>query len=763
MLKKILVIMLCISVVLSACSTKTNHESEHNSQKEQPDQSTETIGEVPDEAIKTTKGTNNSLNWELPGDVENVEVLYVPSDYENKVPDYSVAEDLSNIKNIHRFSGFTDNQKKMLSTNGFVVMPVNPETPYLYMKMYDIYENNEYEQIPSFITVDLALHLYHKFYGETLKYVEKTYLNESLSLLTANMQEKALMLLEENKNSAVKDNIRNVLIYFTIANQLSNGTYGQVPDDIREAAEEEIELIEKAAGYLPSPLMGFKINYEQFKVRGHYTEDEVMENYFKTMMWYGLVGFSLEEKDMDHVVEALIMAYAAFWEKDSQNDITLWNQLYSPTDFFVGQSDDITLLQLKDVILSVYGESVTINQFKDETYKEALVEALKALRGPQIKNKLVLGIVDTPTGKQFRFMGQRYTLDANIMQELMFPIIRPVPSGLDVVAAMGSTRAENMAFEYSVPENGKDLYQENLNIMKDQVKNMPQNIWQSNLYNGWLWIIKSYIETEQKDLEGLPYFMKNDAWENKKINTALGSYSELKHDSLLYSKQPVAQMGGPLEPPERIPQYVEPDVKAYDQLLWLVEYSSKNLEKRGLLDDHLKNATDQLISLYSLLRTCAVKELNNEPLTEEENERLKYVGAAAEQIDISVSQEYGRQKAAALIADVAGIADIGAFLQIGTEFPNEIYVAVWDQGHVYLARGAVYGYYEFLSHSPLTDEEWHEMLGIQKVESEWGTYEQINPDAMYNNTPPQPPWVDLFKSQEDNQVQITEVEYKLGE
>lgn len=759
-------------MLLSACSSKTN-DSDQNTEEKLPDQPMQTDEKIPDQSMQTdeelsdqsieTMNDNNSLNWELPDDFENIEVAYIPSDYENKVPDYYAAEDLSNIKNIHRFSGFTDNQKKMISTNGFVVMPINPETPYLYMKMYDIYESNEYEQIPNFITVDLALHLYHKFYDETLKYVEKEYLSESLSLLTTNMQQKALTILEANKDSDVEGNVRDVAIYFTIANKLVNGTYGEVSEDILKSAEKEIVLIENAKGYQPSPLMGFKINYEQFKVRGHYTEDEVMEKYFKTMMWYGLVGFSLKEDKMDHVVDALIMAYTAFLEKDSENDIALWNQLYSPTDFFVGQSDDITLLQLKDVIVSVYGESVTINQFKDETYKEALIEALKALPAPQIKNKLVTGAVDTPTGKQFRFMGQRYTLDANIMQELMFPLIRPVPSGLDVAAAMGSMRAEHMAFQYSVPENAKDIYQENLNVMKNQVKNMPQNIWQSNLYNGWLWVIKSFIESEQKDLEGLPYFMKNDAWENKKINTALGSYAELKHDSLLYTKQPVAEMGGPLDPPERIPQYVEPDVKAYDQLLWLVEYSSKNLKKRGLLDDHLENATDQLISLYTLLRACSIKELKNEPLTEEENERLKYVGAMAEQIDISVSEEYSREKAAALIADVAGIANAGSFLQIGTEFPNEIYVTIWDQGNVYLARGAVYGYYEFLSEMPLTDREWHEMLGIQKVKNEWGEYEHINPDAMYNNTPPQPPWIDLFKSQEDNQVQITEIEYKLGE
>ena len=51
--------------------------------------------------------------------------------------------------------------------------------------------------------------------------------------------------------------------------------------------------------------------------------------------------------------------------------------------------------------------------------------------------------------------------------------------------------------------------------------------------------------------QSLPYFMKTPQWQKKNLNTALASWAELKHDAILYAKQPMVAecgSGGP-EPP----------------------------------------------------------------------------------------------------------------------------------------------------------------------------------------------------------------------
>ncbi len=43
-----------------------------------------------------------------------------------------------------------------------------------------------------------------------------------------------------------------------------------------------------------------------------------------------------------------------------------------------------------------------------------------------------------------------------------------------------------------------------------------------------------------------PPFMQTQAWTRKDLQTSLGSWTELKHDTILYAKQVMAEMGGGL-------------------------------------------------------------------------------------------------------------------------------------------------------------------------------------------------------------------------
>ena len=166
-----------------------------------------------------------------------------------------------------------------------------------------------------------------------------------------------------------------------------------------------------------------------------------------------------------------------------------------------------------------------------------------------------------------------------------------------------------------------------------------------------------------------------------------------------------------------------------------------------------------LEEVYELFIVCSVKELENTPLSEEENEALKYIGGTLERLDDMLSNEYNQPVSSAVVSDVANLADVEMFVEIGTGLPNDIIVAIYDNGNIYLARGAVNSYYEFLSEKPLTDEEWHEMIGVEKVVHEEWEFEKINPDLIANEAKYRPPWINSFKSLEDNKVYIPDIEY----
>jgi len=74
-----------------------------------------------------------------------------------------------------------------------------------------------------------------------------------------------------------------------------------------------------------------------------------------------------------------------------------------------------------------------------------------------------------------------------------------------------------------------------------------------------------------------PAFMQTQAWTRKELHTALGSWTELKHDTILYAKQVIAEMGGggpEVEPPH---SFVEPNPEAYARLLALASMTRDGL------------------------------------------------------------------------------------------------------------------------------------------------------------------------------------------
>ncbi len=89
--------------------------------------------------------------------------------------------------------------------------------------------------------------------------------------------------------------------------------------------------------------------------------------------------------------------------------------------------------------------------------------------------------------------------------------------------------------------------------------------WTETLYNSWLYTFQPLLEAPG---EGYPAFMQSNAWLDKQLNTVLGSWTELKHDTILYAKQVYAEMGGGPMPPEPVPPqgYVEPVPAFYARL-----------------------------------------------------------------------------------------------------------------------------------------------------------------------------------------------------
>lgn len=671
---------------------------------------------------------------------------YKPIQYVKAVKPYKVAADLSNIENLEQFGDFAAEQKRMLSQNGFVVTPSGEE------QLFYLYEQNQYLKLPGFVTADSVLQVYHIFFDYSLRTLESQKLLGALEQLTDNMLQKSIILHNSLKNSEVKAEALMNVAYFAVAQlALKKELPENMPAEAADFAQKEFALMTAERGFEKSPIFGYQLDYSQYKPRGHYTRSEDFQRYFRAMMWYGQAPFALYSrgedgeavKDIKKTTRALLITCSIFMDYKNTSDAALWEKIYNPTIFYVGSTDDLNIFHYKDLILKVYGAEPDLDGLMEEDKMAALYREAEKLPEPKIQAEWAT--VNTPVGKQFRFMGQRYIPDSEILQKLVNAPSRPMPSGLDVMGVLGSDRAYDLLVDkYKVSTQWPE-YPSKFKSLKDSFSQTPDGTWRSNMYYGWLWTLKALLAPFGK---GYPSFMTNEAWMDKSLNTALGSWSELRHDTILYGKQSGAECGGGDAPPV-VRGYVEPNVELYEKLLWLTRYSRENLAQREILPEDMQNRMQAFEDLLDFLIACSVKELKNQELSKEEYDTLLTYGGTLEFLTSSMAENGMRwfeitsdtDKNMAVIADVH--TNPGSYLEAGVGQAAQIFVVVPIGGKLYLTRGAVFSYYEFVSDKRLTDEEWQKML---KDKSQ----------------PSQPQWMESFIEGDKSEIPIPAEPYNSG-
>ena len=128
-------------------------------------------------------------------------------------------------------------------------------------------------------------------------------------------------------------------------------------------------------------------------------------------------------------------------------------------------------------------------------------------------------------------------------------------------------------------ETQYDHFSTKMEKVSGEVAQLEQSDWTQNLYWGWLYAFQPLIEPKDSRY---PAFMNTTAWTHKDLHTALGSWTELKHDTILYAKQVMAELGGG-GPEEPIRGWVEPNPLAYARLKALAQMTQNGLQERDML------------------------------------------------------------------------------------------------------------------------------------------------------------------------------------
>ena len=621
----------------------------------------------------------------------------------------------NNVTNMYQMEDAENEFKDLISKNGFAIVDGQDD------QLFHIYEKNDYHDFPSFVTTDMYLQLYHMYFDFLLRDLEQTKLMGELKSFATSMHSEMLKIAKSTSDPVIKDAAEfNATFYAIGLSLLTDNMNYEVPAKYKEYFDVEIGNVNKASDNF-SEFLGYEavmFPYSLFRPRGHYTRDDSFKRYFKSMMWFQYVAFCLE--DDIQFGRAVLNADVI---RKSDNLQKVYKGITEPITFIVGEPDNVSVMQLSQEMAksNLTAEKILGNSSEMKKFRSTIKKI--ADQQNRISPKQATSCVD-----KINLMPQRYLADNEILQELVDVISKPtqraVPKGLDVLAAFGSDDAYKILIdEYQEDKKWPDYVSE-----FEKVKKAMKNVnWDATMYNKWMQSLNTLLEKDSRH----PYFMKTFQWAKKNLNAALASWSELKHDCILYGEQPMgAECGGGEELPEPVVVgYVEPNLAYWNKALELLDKTENVLKANGMLTAKAKDITDNMREKAQFLKSVSEKELAGKKLTENEYNQIEYIGSSFEWLTLDMLNAgaenpiydwyeiQGADRKVAVVADIytanSGNNPDKSILYAATGNVNTIYVIVEIDGKLWLTRGAVLSYREFdipLGNPRLTDEEWQDML-----------------------------------------------------
>ena len=453
----------------------------------------------------------------------------------------------------------------LFMTNGFVVSERLGSASF-----GDAYYRIFNADLPVFVTADSVLHAWHRSYQSMLEELEDLQLSVQLERILTNMSAQLPQTWQQYGHGPLSNSILDADYFLTVARSLwatQQVASALGHSDVEQQVSSTLEAINSQNLVEYFPIFGSTragIDFSQFVVRGHYTDSDRLSRYFRTMMWCSRIDLRLatfppdQEDDIRQLGTAVVMNYLL----NQSGEFKDWAALEQVTRMFVGVTDSMTFAQLGDLLANAAINSpadvpdlLTLTNLQTRLLSgEVGVHAIQGefLFSPYSREQLKLP-------RSFTLCGQKFVMDSWAFSQTVFDRVlwtpdygtnimsgkvnHRKPSCLDAAfAVLGNNQVvpelvARMTNENGVPfRDGPHLpYQHNLLAVRDAVEQQDPGVWTDNIYNGWLGALRALSAPTTDGI--YPESMRTRAWAMKTLETQLASWTELRHDTLLYVKQ----------------------------------------------------------------------------------------------------------------------------------------------------------------------------------------------------------------------------------
>ncbi len=670
--------------------------------------------------------------------------------------DFSKSEFSDSIKSKYKL---TDYEISLINKHGFMVSERLKNTTFI-QALWDVYQKD----LPVYISSDAMLHALHYSFDKILLNVETTFIIPQLDSAIRLMKNEVVNFKIADAPTPYAKAVTDLDIYLSVTQQLLIDSTKCTFTENEVEVSKLIGLINtyKKAGYPLFSETYRPIDFSQFTPRGHYTRDSALTRYFKAMTWLGRTeiqltnpknedSYSHSDEDLQRmaILSALISEIAV--KSGAVKELTNIDGILCG---LLGSQDNVKLAEINTIMQEMGIKAYDLCDVA--TWKEFIGKVMTLSSSKQLYSSQIL--YSNPESPEqvvepsvFLLMGQRPIIDGFITRNVLYDKVmfenekvrRMVPSTSDILFSLGN----DASIQLLESELRKYNYSSNLGSLRYLVNSYDEDYWKSSVYTTWLSSIRSL--NPPQDRSNLPKFMQTAAWWQKNMTTQLASWAELRHDFLLYAKQPYTSSIACSFPSA----YIDPNPVFYEKLnTYCTEL--KNLINSDFCKDvkwapnYQEGFTfffNHWIKVCDKLQSMSVKILNNQEFSKEDT--TFYTFAVREGNVCAGSQEsiekfgwylrlyYGltpetfsdyrsggdvEEADKFIVADVHTIPtdeggnEVGWVLHAGTGSVNlAVITAPTPQGGFRSYVGPVYSYYEFISNDfkRLTNEEWREMDG----------------------------------------------------
>ncbi|MCX6930326.1 MAG: DUF3160 domain-containing protein [Verrucomicrobia bacterium] len=452
--------------------------------------------------------------------------------------------------------GLDTNEFPIFQTNGFVVSG-RLGTYSFADSFYKVFISD----MPVFFSCDAALHAWHRSYMAMLEEVEEVFLATRLQSILQGMGGQVASLYSQSAGTALSDGVLDADYFIAVGRSLVTGTnnYGSLGQRARVLA-----ALTAITNLQPVDFNLFgtnrQVDFSQFQVRGHYESSQRLQRYFRAMTWCGQIDFRFTGSTNDNSLRELAGSVAMHLLLNNSGQFNNWKLMDDVVQMFVGVPDSLNFAQLCD-LMTAAGVVSPANLPNRAALQELQSNLMTGQLGVQ---QIQSGYFFSPLSRQqiklprsFTMLGQRFVPDAWAMGQCVFDkiiwdedgipsfsdkVMRRVPSALDIAfSVFGNDQtvpdlASRIANPSGLPWRDGYPYQHNLAAARRVMDLQDPSIWTNNIYYCWLACLRE-LSAPTTGPE-YPDALRTRAWGMKTLNTQLASWTQLRHDTVLYVKQP---------------------------------------------------------------------------------------------------------------------------------------------------------------------------------------------------------------------------------